>query len=334
MKFKLYASCLPVRGFKRSLIYDSQRSSYKFIPNILFDILTESPDLEIERIKNLYGHNNSEYIDSYFEFLLDSDLGFWCSDNTVFPELELKWESPSLITNAIIDVNMHSKHNYVKIANELDGVGCQALQIRFYNPIATEALCSVLTSFSLGRLNSIDILFAYSAQNDAEQLQTICLMFPRVNSIIVHSAPYKKVVDNSSGNWIAFTDEHILNHTFCGVVDPSYFCNNLDVYTESLNFNNCLNKKISIDVNGYIKNCPSAQISYGDSFEMSLEQVANMVDFQAVWSISKDKVEVCKDCEFRYMCLDCRVHIKDLSNGLSKPAKCHYDPYSAKWNDQ
>ena len=40
------------------------------------------------------------------------------------------------------------------------------------------------------------------------------------------------------------------------------------------------------------------------------------------------EVESCKDCEFRYNCLDCRAHTK---NGLfGKPITCKYNPFIAK----
>ena len=48
-------------------------------------------------------------------------------------------------------------------------------------------------------------------------------------------------------------------------------------------------------------------------------------------SINKDLIDVCKDCEFRYICTDCRAYIQDKNNIYSKPAKCNYDPYNAEW---
>jgi hypothetical protein len=55
--------------------------------------------------------------------------------------------------------------------------------------------------------------------------------------------------------------------------------------------------------------------------------------FKDAWSINKDEILVCRDCEFRYICSDCRVFIEDPHNIYSKPAKCKYDPYSATWDN-
>ncbi len=50
------------------------------------------------------------------------------------------------------------------------------------------------------------------------------------------------------------------------------------------------------------------------------------------WRIKKDMIDVCKICEFRYICPDCRVFITDDTDILSKPKKCNYDPITAVWN--
>ncbi|HEY4572343.1 MAG TPA: hypothetical protein VIJ26_00200 [Thermoanaerobaculia bacterium] len=39
--FQLFACCLPVKGARRSLLCDVQRQAFQFIPNGLYEILTE-----------------------------------------------------------------------------------------------------------------------------------------------------------------------------------------------------------------------------------------------------------------------------------------------------
>jgi len=103
------------------------------------------------------------------------------------------------------------------------------------------------------------------------------------------------------------------------------------MFSESQVFNSCLNRKISIDKNGEIKNCPSMQTSFGNILKTSLLSVVNDENFKKKWAIGKDKIDICKDCEFRYICTDCRAYLKDSQNIFSKPLKCNYDPYTAKW---
>ena len=67
---KLYASCIPVKGYKQSFIYDLQRSkSSNAIPNDLYNILTLHENKTIEEIKREFDNQYDEVIDEYFDFL-------------------------------------------------------------------------------------------------------------------------------------------------------------------------------------------------------------------------------------------------------------------------
>ncbi len=55
-----------------------------------------------------------------------------------------------------------------------------------------------------------------------------------------------------------------------------------------------------------------------------------------IWGITKDSVLVCKDCEYRYVCLDCRPLSEAAAHGRAdyKDApypRCTYNPYSGEW---
>ena len=74
--------------------------------------------------------------------------------------------------------------------------------------------------------------------------------------------------------------------------------------------------------------------NFGNHREVSLDNVINNPNFKKLWKKHKDLIHVCKDCEFRYMCTDCRVFIKDSKDIYSQPAKCSYNPYIAKWEGE
>ena len=112
---------------------------------------------------------------------------------------------------------------------------------------------------------------------------------------------------------------------------PGYFFTNLSLFSEAQSFNSCLNRKISVDEYGEIRNCPSMPRSYGHVSDTSLHSALAHSGFREVWEVNKDQVEVCRDCEFRYICTDCRAYITEPANRFSKPSKCTYDPYTARW---
>lgn len=96
---------------------------------------------------------------------------------------------------------------------------------------------------------------------------------------------------------------------------------------ENLLYNSCLNRKISVDEFGMIKNCPSMVDDYGNISDTSLVDVCKMERFKRMWYIKKTDIKICNMCEYRCVCSDCRAFISDKNDLYSKPLKCKYNPY-------
>ena len=109
-------------------------------------------------------------------------------------------------------------------------------------------------------------------------------------------------------------------------VEMAYY----DQEHESLNYNNCLNRKLGLDKHGFVKNCPSFNTNFGKIESIDLNNLFLNKKFISFWKIKKDDVKICKNCEFRYICSDCRVFTKN--NEIDgKPSKCNYDPITNVW---
>jgi SPASM domain peptide maturase of grasp-with-spasm system len=129
---------------------------------------------------------------------------------------------------------------------------------------------------------------------------------------------------------IIYTNEVLISEQCCGNILPNYFSVNIHSFTESKVANSCLNKKIAVDRLGNIKNCPSMKFSFGNINKTTLLECIENERFKDLWSVNKDQVLVCKDCEFRYICHDCRAYTQNEEK-YSKPLKCKYNPYEAIW---
>jgi SPASM domain peptide maturase of grasp-with-spasm system len=330
--FSLFACCIPVQGARRSVICDLQRQSFHFIPNGLYEILTEHAGATVEEIKAAYDHEYDMEIDEYFDFLLQHELGFWCEDPKRFPAIDLTWETPEQITNAILDVDETSDHDYEKIFHQLDDLGCKALEVRCFHGCGLDELRRILEAARWGRLRSIDLLAGDGPELMPEALERLANDYRRISSIVIHSAPQRRQLPPlRTGVTIEYRTEAVDSPSCCGRIHPGYFVVNLETFAEAQRHNSCLNRKISVDARGEIKNCPSMTRSFGNVREVSLHSALAQRDFTALWSINKDQIEVCKDCEFRYICTDCRAYIRDGADLYSKPSKCSYDPYTAEW---
>jgi SPASM domain peptide maturase of grasp-with-spasm system len=332
--FRLFACCLPVRGVVRSTICDLQRGEYHFIPNSLYEILTTHRDATLEQLKAMVDPEAHDTLDEYFAFLEEKELGLWTSEPESFPELNLHWEVPSVITNAIIDVDQESNHDWEELIRQLGDLGCRALQLRVFCEMPLAAVDAALEPSLYGPLRSIDVLMKWTPEHEPEQLREFMKKHRRIQSATVFSAPENRVekyfVDSS---FLVYASQTISSHEHCGQVLPGYFTTGTAFTLESLRFNNCLNGKISIDVRGEIRNCPSMPASFGNAQTTRLHAAVMDETFREFWEVNKDQVEVCRDCEFRYVCPDCRAWVRTSEERFAKPSKCGYDPYTGTWSE-
>jgi SPASM domain peptide maturase of grasp-with-spasm system len=333
--FRLFANCIPVQGARRSIICDTQRRNFEFIPNGLYTILTESKGQSIETIKADYGGEYDKVIDEYFAFLIEHEFGFWCeqADLELFPDLNLHWDEPAHITNAIIDLDEYSKHPFEVIIPALEELGCKHIQIRVYTPHTPAFYEYILQRLENRRIISVEIITPYLAEITEATWLALTDQYPRLHNLILHSAPENKkahITPSGMGN-LLYVSQVIDSDSHCGIISPNYFSINIKTFTEAQKHNSCLNRKIGIDVKGEIKNCPSLSQSYGNIRDTSLHSAIAKQHFKDLWEINKDQIEACKDCEFRYICTDCRAFITNKEDKFSKPAKCGYNPHEARW---
>lgn len=330
--FQLYACCVPVKGAARSTVCDVQRRRYFFIPNGLYDILIEHEGKTLDEIKAAFDHAYDDVIDEYFEFLEAQNLGFWTDEPERFPELDMTWERPERITNAIIDVDVESTHDYAGLVDQLDDLRCKELQLRFFDPINPDAFVEVLGATSGSRLRHVEAILPARPEYTTRRLRELCDTHQRLGHLSFYGAE-EDAMETIGGTQVSYRTDVVDGPSCCGQVHSDYFIADVEVFTEAQQFNTCLNRKISVDARGEIRNCPSMQQSFGNVADTSLHSALLHRDFKALWEINKDQVDVCKDCEFRYVCTDCRAYIEDPDDLYSKPSKCSYDPYTATWAD-
>lgn len=335
--FILFACCLLVKGFTRSLICDIQRKKIHLIPNSLFEILSDHQKETLSEVLSHYNKEDHPTIIEYFEYLIEEELLFFSETPSLFPNLSMYWDTPSEITNAIIDIGESDSHlHYDSIFEQLEKLGCRHIQIRSYFDRTYKYFEVILGKLKSKRIFSIDLIIKYNTFNSNDYLLNLCKKFPRIFVLIIHSSPKEKntisLYTRRMGN-LTHISEMINSEKNCGIISPNYFTINVKTFTESQHHNSCLNRKISIDKNGEIRNCPSMKGSYGNIKNTTLKEALSHPDFKKYWNINKDKIHICKDCEFRYICTDCRAYLEDPDDIYSKPLKCGYNPYTGEWEE-
>lgn len=333
----LFADCKLTKGFSRTLAVDLTRGKTYILENDAHDFLVECRAKPFAAVLATYHEEEQIGINELVSYLIEKDLCFFTESPKRFPPMSDHWDSPSIITNAIIDID-EKIHDFKTIIPQLTELGCYDLQLRFFSQIELKELEDLVAFISDSSIKSVEFFLKSDKTLSKKALRELTKRYFKIKNLIIHSHSkneiyiiYAEKFRNNMGN-IIFLTQNITDESHCGVVSPHYFVNdNLQFYTEGLKHNSCLNRKISIDKNGEIKNCPSLKQGYGNYLNVKLKDALLEPKFKSLWNITKSEISVCKDCEYRNVCTDCRAFIADPSNVLSKPAKCNYDPYTAKW---
>lgn len=339
IKFNLHSNCIPVKGIKRSALCDLQSRKYYLIPNGLYDILINLNKKTVHEVKKHFEHANDAIIDEYFIFLQSNNLIFFENNCDQFPALEMQWDEPNMITNAILDINDDSSYELKNVFMMLEELQCQHIQIRHYNEIDICTIEKTMDLLHKSYIAFVDWIIPYNENFDETdsflRLRKFIEKFPRIFSITFYNYSKKGTIFQSLFDFgsIYSTTQKITDHSSCGNINENLFHLNIRTFTESMKYNTCLNRKISIDVNGQIKNCPSMSNSYGNISETSLMEAVKSPYFKKTWHIHKEQIDVCKSCEFRHICTDCRAYIEEPENVYSKPLKCGYDPNTCTWSE-
>lgn len=332
MKYlRLFSCCKVVVGYSRSIIIDLQRLKYDFIPNALSSILEECKIMPMDELKAQYTKEERVHIEEYFTFLLNEEYGFVTSNPEEFPEISSEFDMPNIISNASISIDHDNISNLPLLFEILDKLGCIALELRINCSLN---LIEIFKKIELRktRLQHINIILR-SKDNLLNSSLEDLLDIPQIKSIYIYNASVHKKVFNKFKTKVVY---YIIseNTQSCGKIRPENFIPSIKVFNESVNFNSCLNKKISFDLNGNVKNCNFSNTIHGNIFKTDISEIIEKKEFKEYWNITKDDIDICKDCEFRYICIDCRVFISKGNNLFSKPLNCKYNPYIAKWEDE
>lgn len=334
---KLFSNCFFTRGVVRSVIIDGFRGGFEFVPNDLVDMVAEAHNRPLAALYEWYGQENEATLNEYLDFLLEKEYTFFATEQEkdLFPDLPRQWMIPARIANAIFDVEEITAYDLEMAVRQLDMMQCPALQIRIFKPVKFEWLIGIMKAIDQSCLEHIEIYLPYQPDLTPDKLQWLTLNYQKITSLYVHGAPQDtQITDNSIDRicTIAYLSEAIRSEHHCGVVALPFFSTNINHYMESQEHNTCLNRKISIDKEGFIRNCPSMPANFGRFPETSLEQALEKPDFQQYWNHGKDQINTCRICEFRHMCTDCRAYVAQGDHQKGKPAKCSYDPHTASWN--
>ncbi|MFN8244336.1 MAG: grasp-with-spasm system SPASM domain peptide maturase [Ferruginibacter sp.] len=335
--FKLFACCIPVKGASRTALYDLQRNSFEYIPNILYDLIQECKQFSAAELQLRYPASAWQGISKFLDYLEENEYGFWTSTPECFPDMSLEWDFPGKISNAIIEfVPEKSKYDINKAIRQLEQLRCKYLQIRLFGPCPASWVRRLLKNFRGSYFSVIDLLWPYSNEADFAEMLNLLREEHRIIPLTIYGCRNPEVEKHiSDTDRFLLSRVHISSENFSPgkvkeKIDTGSFTINTEFFTEACHFNTGLNRKICIDHQGRIRNHVQHAGSYGDISSTPLAGVVDSLAFRKHWKICNDMIMVCKDCEHRYMCQS-NSEIAEKKGQYYKKNMCTYDPYSGQW---
>ncbi|KFE97279.1 grasp-with-spasm system SPASM domain peptide maturase [Chryseobacterium luteum] len=336
--FNLFSNTLVTKGASRILISDLQRNLSEIYPLEFNDVIEELKINSIEDILSQYDDESKEIFQKYLDILMEKEYGFITENgwNKSFPPISYEYDNSSLISDLFIELNDILILERIKFSVENLGVKYLVIHSKMYFTI--EDFIRIDQTFAGSVLSGIEIFSPYHDKIGKDFIQELNKKTFRIFNLVFYNCKMAPFKGKDEFRFTVNLIKEDIRITSCGKVDLKYFNTDLSKVLEAINHNSCLHKKIGIDIDGNIKNCPLMPEVFGNINNSSLEEALAKPSFKNYWNLNKDDIEVCKDCEFRYICTDCRAytertHSNEEGIDISKPLKCGYNPYTAEWEE-
>lgn len=336
--FHVFSSTKVTQGSQRALLQDIVNSREMLIPNSFAEFLLDNQNVTVASILAKYSAAEKAIATEYITWAVQNQYAVLLGSIEQANQLrtiDLAWDAPSSITNCIIEIRDFREDYLDKVLLQINQLRVLHIEVRVLEVMPLAVLILLLSKLQEMDISAANILMQYHESLSLKELKKALQYKLVLNSLVIFGSPVKKTKKSflHAGNTAIVFSNQRLSHQRCGHIDIGNFSNNMEFFSEAKQHNTCLNRKVTIDAAGEIKNCPSMTKSYGNILDTTIGQAVNKAGFKDLWDITKDEIAICKDCEFRNVCTDCRAYLQNPGDLYSKPLKCGYNPYTNKWED-
>ncbi len=203
------------------------------------------------------------------------------------------------------------------------GISVVGLLINGDEHFSKEELQNVLIKLESFAIERVEIYFESAKVNeeDIRLFSNLYLEHPFLNTTFFFNEI--DIKSTSVYNQVKFIknsfDKNLIPQQDNFIIDFSF-------YSDSLLNNASFYKKIFISRNGDFYESPHKRILIGNSIvNLQLDKL------NEIWAATKNMFDVCKDCEFRYLCVDNRMPYQRSGREWYHKIECNYNPYISKW---
>lgn len=271
--------------------------------------------VEIDLVKRKYYHRQYKY-------------------NNIFTETtnQNKFINPAMITNAVITIDKSKQNleNLEFIFEHLEHLLCKYIVVDCEYVCCIDDVKKISSTLNTYNIHEVLLLLVYSDELYSDEFLDIILSSDRYKSIIIFNSPFDKNLEDT----IHYYKQ---NKKFNYYKNKNEFIPIYQLHVEAIYYHTYFNRKLYIGAKGEIKNAKETNVNFGYIYDCIDKRILTNIicsnEFQEYWNVTKDKCDVCKHCEFRYMCVDNRLPYKRNHSEWYHKIECNYNPYIGKWSD-
>lgn len=288
-------------------------------------------------LKSFYNHEHDAGITALFDYIARKGYGFYTSTPQYFPPLDLSWASPFPITNAVIEA--HNWDISSAALSEIVGIGCQAIALIFLAHISLSSIEQLFISkIKHSQTSYASIYMPYNETISRKDIEKILIRNQIISNISLlvdckqQSIALLNELPTLLQSRVQLVDADVLslgkNTT---IFANKNFVVNVTAFSEAQKYNLGQNRRVCIDRLGRIKNDLSHTTCFGQVGVDRVAEVLRSSAFRQKWTVAKDKVQVCCDCQYRYMCVDF-TDIEFVGGKWHRVEACRFNPHRNSWH--
>ncbi|MEX2483078.1 MAG: hypothetical protein WED10_00865, partial [Brumimicrobium sp.] len=277
------------------------------IRNVDINLITQKYDFSEKKPNGPCSKNEIDYTELY-------------SQNKFY-----EFHFPAIVSNSIIEFDRNpSFKDLKKILLLIEGLTCKHIVIIFNYKINLQSLDDLFSFIQKRTICEFTLISNFSKEVYTDSFVEKLSLTNRYKNLVFYNSPFNKVLEGfifylKSGREPKF-NKHI-----------NEFKPNWVLFSESQNHHTYFNRKLYIGTKGEIKNAPESDEIFGSIHDINnskeLKEIVRQLAFQKHWLVHKEITDVCKNCEFRHMCVDNRLPYQRSKNEWYHKHECNYNPY-------
>jgi len=290
-----------IKGYTRVCLYDLPRGNFRLADKTTQVLIDSIEGKTMDSVQSNLDSTEKEWLNEF----KNSEYLFEVPESTFksFPTINFQWETPFRVLSSFID----KSSDLELVIPTLEQTGCKHLWIVFDTlDIASKEITKHLEySYFL----SIEIQI--EKHNPSNNYESFLKKHPTISNIHINDESFKSY---SSSPEVSFSSKKTKGKPLFQI--------NLLIFSESKEHNVFFNRKI------YFTGSKPFATEGTDC------RINDNFDEPKIWLSSKDKTDICKHCEYRYMCVDNRIPVMRKENEWYHDTECNYNPYIAKWENE